>query len=130
MVDRQVRDRRGFGQPHVDREATLALVVDAFTAPRDDAAAGRTKVEIERVAARIRLRRAGDRDVDALMTVDPQHAVAATRRAVAGGGAARIARERPAHLSTQTAPFERAHFGFPIHSRLPSGSSRRNSWCP
>ena len=77
------RDRIGLGEAQVHRDAAPAVAALMERAPVGEAAAGRAEVERERIGRHVRGRRTRDVDADAFVVVRPQHAVAATGRAVA-----------------------------------------------
>jgi len=104
------RDRLGLDEPQVHRDPQAPFGVLLLRPPEHHAAAARTEVELERLAAHIGLRRAGNRDAFTLVVVGPQHAVSAARGAVARGRAIRLTFESPTNGATQAGSFN--------HSRL------------
>src|SRR5438105_8119682 len=83
MPDRDLRHGSGFGQPEVDRESASAVRPCFQAAPMRHAAAIRAEMKADRIAADIGIGRTADIDILALVTVDPQTAVAAADSAVA-----------------------------------------------
>src|SRR5882672_5510431 len=95
-------DRLRLRQAQVDCDPAAALRIRREGAPVGDAAALRTEVKPERVAAHVCLGGARNVDAFALVSVCPQPTIPATRRAVARGRRLRQALELPMNRSTKT----------------------------
>jgi hypothetical protein len=98
VIDRNLRHGLRFGKPQVHRDAPLPFLVGLQRPPVDDAAARGAEVKPERLATHIGLRRPGDVTAFAFEVIDPQSAVATTRRAVASRGPPRATRRNAIEL--------------------------------
>src|SRR5277367_5670040 len=99
MVDGQVGDGFGLGEPQVDGDTAPSVRVNAQAAPAEHAAAGGTEMDFQRRIRLARPRIGGARPEDAdalvLVVIGPERPVAAAERAVAGRRGARITLEGP-----------------------------------
>jgi hypothetical protein len=91
VIDRDLRDRFGLGQPKVYRDTAAPVFVFLVCAPEGDTAADQTKVELDRRASHVPLGLAENSDALIFVVIGPEHAVAATHGAVASGCPVRLA---------------------------------------
>lgn len=105
VVDDDAADLVRFGEAEVDGDAAAVVPARSGRPPIGDAAAGRAEMKADAAApAGIDLRRAGDGDRLAFVTIGPQHPIATTDGAVAGGGGLRDALEAPFDRPAMTGP--------------------------
>ena len=106
MINRQILNEIRRRKPHVDGDAPAAILSKPQAAPAQDTGAGWAEQDLERrlvpVCAGVGGGLTGESDALSFVVIGPQRAVAAAKRAVAGGDRARITFECPACLAAMT----------------------------
>src|SRR6185437_2804817 len=94
------------GEAQIHGDPAPAVRTRLGRPPPDDAGAGLAVVEVDRRAAPVGPRRAGEVDLLALPAIGPERAVAPAERAVAGGRRVRDALEAPPRRPAVAGPFD------------------------
>jgi hypothetical protein len=101
-----------FRKAQVYGDADALFLILAQSAPESYASACLTKVELKRLTAHIRLRRASDLDAFIFVVICPEHAISPACRTVAGRSAVRLAFKLPPHCATQAGTFNHLRLAF------------------
>jgi len=112
VVNGKLRHRLRFRQPKIDRDATLSVFARLLRSPIRDAATYLTEMKLNRRAPDVGSGRTRDSDAFTLKVVCPEHAVAATYRAIACRGGLGQPFEPPLHRTAVTGTSD--HFTHPF----------------